>query len=400
MTNVPPVLWTPNGLVIPSEQEVLEGVLADFDQAFGGGMNLGLTTPQGQLATSETAVIGNNNSEILALVNAVDPAYAYGRMQDALGRIYFLTRRPATPSRAACTCTGAASTIIPAGSLATDGVNVWVCVQDGVIGPGGNVTLNFDCSVTGPVPAVAGSINRIYRTIPGWDTITNPSDAILGTVVENRSEFEQRRNETIQANSVGTVQAMRGAVLKVEGVTDAYVWANDTAGAETVTGVTIGAHEVYAAVSGGDSLEVATALWSKKPPGSPWFSGNTTETVEDSVGYEPPYPTYTVSYEDPVALPILFEVTLADTAQVPSDYVTQVQAAIIAAFAGVDGGPRARIGSTIYASRFYAPVALLGSWARIVSIKIGTVTANADEVQVPIDNAPTVAAPDIAVTLS
>lgn len=400
MTNVPAVQWTPNGLVIPSEQEVLQGVLADLDQAFGGGMNPGLTTPQGQLATSETAIIGNNNSELIALINAVDPAYAYGRMQDALCRIYFLERRPATPSRAACLCVGAASTIIPVGALVTDGVNTWVCSEGGVIGPGGSVTLNFDCSVTGPVPAVAGAINKIYRTIPGWDTVTNPSDAILGTVVETRSELEQRRNQTLMANSIGTVQAMLGAILKIDGVTDAYIYSNDTSGNETVSGITIGAHQVYCAVSGGDSLDVATALWKKKPPGSPWFNGNTTVTVYDSEGYEPPYPAYTVKFEDPAALPILFEVTIAASNQVPATYQSLIQAAIIAAFAGADGGPRARIGSTIYASRFYAPVAALGPWAQIISIKIGTSVANADDLTVPINRVPTVAPSDITVVAS
>lgn len=400
MTNVPAVQWTPNGLVIPSEQEVLQGVLADLDQAFGGGMNPGLTTPQGQLATSETAIIGNNNSELIALINAVDPAYAYGRMQDALCRIYFLERRPATPSRAACLCVGSASTIIPVGALVTDGVNTWLCAEGGVIGPGGSVTLNFDCSVTGPVPAVAGAINKIYRTIPGWDTVTNPSDAILGSLVESRSELEQRRNQTLMANSVGTVQAMLGQVLKVEGVTDAYVYSNDTSGSETVSGVTIGAHQVYCAVTGGDSLDVATALWKKKPPGVPWYNGNTTVTVSDTIGYEAPYPTYTVKYEDPAALPILFAVTIAASTAVPADFETQIKTAIVSAFAGADGGPRARIGSTIYASRFYAPVAALGPWAQIISILIGTSVANANEVTVPIDEAPTVAPADISVVAS
>jgi len=49
-----------------------------------------------------------------------------------------------------------------------------------------------------------------------------------------------------------------------------------------------------------------------------------------------------------------------------------VQNAIIGAFAGADGGPRASIGTTLYASRFYAPVASLGSWAQIISIEIGS----------------------------
>ena len=56
----------------------------------------------------------------------------------------------------------------------------------------------------------------------------------------------------------------------------------------------------------------------------------------------------------------------------PADAVTQIQNAIIAAFAGADGGPRARIGSTIFALRFASSIIALGSWAQIISIQIGS----------------------------
>ena len=52
--------------------------------------------------------------------------------------------------------------------------------------------------------------------------------------------------------------------------------------------------------------------------------------------------------------------------------MTQIQQAIMAAFAGADGLPRARIGSTILASRFYPPIVKLGSWAQILSVTIGS----------------------------
>ena len=56
----------------------------------------------------------------------------------------------------------------------------------------------------------------------------------------------------------------------------------------------------------------------------------------------------------------------------PSNASSLIKAAIISAFAGADGGSRAKIGSTVYASRYYAGVAALGAWANIVSIQIGS----------------------------
>jgi hypothetical protein len=137
--------------------------------------------------------------------------------------------------------------------------------------------------------------------------------------------------------------------------------------------VTLAPNSLYVAVSGGISqLAVATAIWSKKAPGCA-YNGNTTVVVQDTrSGYNPPYPSYNVTYEIPSSLQILFSVNIASNPQVPSNAVTLIQNAIISAFAGGDGGPRARIGSTIYASRFYAPVAALGTWVQIVSIQIGS----------------------------
>jgi len=78
--------------VAPAETDILAGVQADITAALGGKANQALTTPQGQLAMSETAIIGDCNDQLLAVFNGVDPRTAFGRMQDAIGYIYFLTR--------------------------------------------------------------------------------------------------------------------------------------------------------------------------------------------------------------------------------------------------------------------------------------------------------------------
>ena len=66
-TNVPAITWTNGAPVLPAESAILAGVQADINAAFGGGVNPGLTTPQGQLAQTETAIIGEKNNEIAIL---------------------------------------------------------------------------------------------------------------------------------------------------------------------------------------------------------------------------------------------------------------------------------------------------------------------------------------------
>lgn len=399
-TSVPPLQFTATGFVAPDASAVLTGVQSDINGAFGGKVNPALNTGLGQLASSETAIIDDNNDNLLAIFNGTDPAFATGRQLDGIARIYFLTRNPAQPTTVQAVCTGLVNTPIPTFAQAQDASNnLWICTEDGTIPVGGSITLPFACAQTGPIALPANSLTKIYQAVPGWDTINNPSEGVLGNVVESNTAFRARRAASVAINSVGSLSAIEGAVLAVTNVLDAYVTENDTSTPVTIGGYTLAANSLYVAAIGGDPQAVAQAIWSKKAPGCA-YNGNTTETVYDSnSGYEIPYPSYSVSFETPAALPILFAVSIVNSSIVPTDATTQIQNAIISAFGGGDGGPRARIGSTLYASRFYSTVANLGPWAQIISILIGTSSATLNDVAVGIAQAPTVDADDISVML-
>jgi small basic protein len=106
-----------------------------------------------------------------------------------------------------------------------------------------------------------------------------------------------------------------------------------------------------------------------------------------------------VTWETPAALPIKFAVEIANNPSLPSNIVALVQAAIIASFNGTDGGTRARIGSTIFASRYYGNIVALGPTVSILSLLLGPTTATLASYTVPINNAPTIDASNITVTL-
>lgn len=405
-SSVPPINWLPSGPVVPDESDVLDGALADINGAFGGKLGTtnadgtpNLKTPQGQLASSTTAIIGQKNDDILEVVNGVDPDTSAGRFQDGIARIYFIERNPALPTTTIATCVGLPGTPIPVGARAqaTDG-NVYLCTQAGTIPNGGSIDLAFACSVTGPIACPAGSLSRIYQAIPGWDTISNAADGVVGSNVESRSDFETRRRASVALNSKGSPPSVRAAVLNVADVLDAYVVDNPLGTAQTIGGVLVAANSIYVCVAGGAAQDVADAIWSKKGPGCN-YNGNTTVTVYDTDGYTAPYPSYQVSFQTAIALPILFAVQIANIPGLPSDIVVQVQNAVIAAFNGTDGGQRARIGRNIYASRYYAGIEAINPNVELISVQIGTVTPNQNIVSVNINQVPTISASNIAVTL-
>ena len=65
MSTVPQPTFGDNGFVAPAESDILTAVENDINAAFGGALNMELSTPQGQLASSETAIIGDVNAMFL-----------------------------------------------------------------------------------------------------------------------------------------------------------------------------------------------------------------------------------------------------------------------------------------------------------------------------------------------
>ncbi|MFT9216733.1 MAG: baseplate J/gp47 family protein, partial [Acetobacter malorum] len=398
-TSVPSPVLDATGFVMPQEADMLTGVLADINAAFGNTLNTDLSTPQGQLAMSLTAILGDAYDQFLALANGVDPARAEGRMQDAIGRIYFLSRLPATPTTVTCICAGAAGTVIPQGALIKDqSGNSYMADNTLTLDATGTAQGTFTCTSAGEVVCPAGSVT-ISQSVAGWSAVSNPTAGVTGRAVESRTAFEARRKTSVAVNAIGPLDAISAAVQAVAGVTDAYVTDNSTAQNVTVNGVSLAPHSLYVCVNGGADAEIALAILRKKPPGCA-YNGNTTITVTDpSSTYATP-PSYTVSFQRPTPTPVYVMVRLASSAAVPSTVTTDIQAAVQSVFLGDDGGTRARIGSTLYASRFYAAVASLGSWAQITEITVGT-SANPTgfTVQMQADQIPTLDASTISVEL-
>jgi len=400
-SSVPSITFTPAGLVIPTEADVLAGVVVDIDAAFGGGLNSSLETPQGQLASSETAIIGDKNNQIALIVNQVDPQYSDGKFQDGIARIYYLNRKPATSTSVTATLGGVASAVIPAGTLAQDtGGNTYTLTANATIGVGGTVDAEFQNTVTGPIPCPPAALAKVYQAVAGWDTITNASAGTLGQNVESRTDFEFRRKNSVALNGKSTPAAIYAAVFDVANVLDVYVIDNPT-DAIVNTGATnypVAAHSVYVAVVGGIDSDIAAAIWAKKDVGCD-YNGNTTVNVTDSSGYSYPQPTYSVKFERPAAQAIKFAVSIVDDPLLPTDIVALIKAAIVARFNGTDGTVRERIGSDVFASRYYGAVSLAYSGVAIISILIGTSSPTLTQVSIGIDQKPTLTDTDIAVTL-
>lgn len=370
-TNVPAIQWAATGPVLPTETQILTGAQQDMNTAFGGNLNPALETPQGQMVSSLTAIIADKNSQLALIANMVNPNYAQGRWQDAIGAIYFLTRIPAAGTVVQATCIGLPGTPLPVGAQAKDtNGNTYACTQGGEILPSGQVVLEFTNITPGPIPCAAGALTTIAQAIPGWDTISNAAAGVEGNLVESEQAFEIRRRASVALNANGTVQAVRANVLAVRGVLSCYAIDNPTNAPVTAQGVTLAANSIYVAAVGGVASAVAAAIWQKKSAGCS-YNGNTTVTVTDTSYTTFPQPTTQVSFEVPAALPLAFNVEIKANPLLAANITALIQSAIVASAAGQDGGPPFEIGSIVFASRFYANVAAQDPNCEVVSIQVG-----------------------------
>ena len=339
-TNIPAPSFGPNGFIVPSGPAILAGRQQDYNVAFNVTFNWNQNTPQGQLAASDAAAIANTYDLFQYYTQQVDPAFASGRMQDAIGRIYFITRDPAEPTTLLVDCTGGgAGTPItlpdissPRPATIQDESGNLYQLQTSITLPasGGTVVGTFACTVPGPVPVPTADEISIYTAgINGWDSVSVVSGT-QGVNTEGRQAFELRRSDSVAGNSAGAIGSVIGAVAKVPGVTDYYGYDNGDAFSVTVKGVTIAANSIYVCVAGGASLAVAQAILSKKGPGC-GYTGTTVITAYDNNPlYSAPVP-YTVKFTYAAPLQLLFAVELVNSPQIPSNAATLVQNALVAA---------------------------------------------------------------------
>jgi hypothetical protein len=408
-TNMPPTVFDSNGVTFQQPDVLLNGACLDIQGAFNNQLNLDATvsstliTPQGQIASTQTAVRLEKDANVAFITNQFNPATCLGIWQDGMGKFFYnMQRLPALPTIVSVTCTGLAGVIIPAGATVTDVAgNIYASSQAGTIDISGTVDIDFSCTITGAVSCPAGAITSIYNNggAIGWDTATNADDGILGQDVETQQAFETRRQLSIGIYGHSMVSSIVGNIYRtVEGIEMVYAMDNDTSSPVTVLGVTMPAHSLYVSAVGGTDLAVATAIFNKKSGGCA-YEGNTLVTVQDTDSYNTPYPATTVKFTRPDPLPVYFAIEALDDSTLPATRDTLIKNAVLAQFSGTNGSAKAQTGSLIHAGKYYAPIQAAIPDIVINSLFVGgSASPTTPSLQVNADEYPTLNTANIAIT--
>ena len=394
------------GMTAPETAVLRDAVAANWEQAFNAGdgsptLDTEAATPAGQLVDAEAAYLAQVNAELLYLFSQLNPRTAEGVWQDALGYIYFLTRKVAQPTLVTVTCTGLQNTVIPAGAQMQDDDGVrFECQQETIIPAGGSVDVPFQCTEAGPIECPAGTLSSIVTVIPGWDAGLNAAAGVVGRNRESQADFENRRFASVAKNSHGSVFSLQGALADLDGVVDCTVLENPTSATVTKHGVSIPSHSVAICIYGGQDSEIAQTIYEKKDAGC-GTTGNTTVT---HTATEAGNAVYTYSIVRPTPTDVHIEVEINKTQQTSATVEQDVIDAVIGDFLGSDsnsGNTRVGLAQTVYASRFSVAVIKTAGVQDLVGITIGLGSgAMGASIDTPGDVEPTISSADITVVIN
>jgi uncharacterized phage protein gp47/JayE len=274
------------GYIRPTYDDLLAGRITLARELFGEDIDTSDASALGKFIRLSVQDLADAYEVQEILYYGRFPNTATGQNLDRLLPFAGITRNPPTRAEHEIQFTGTANHEVPVGFLVgTTGAETFYLVnpvtldETGVgigivqcteLGTGGNVRLGDITEIINPDVDVLG--------ITHTDIITVAEDE------ETDVELRKRFAVAVEGSGSGTAAAIRGAVMRVNGVKSCLIIAN-TQSVEDEEGRPPNSFEVYVHAPESANLEIGEAIFSRKPLGIKAV-GDTTVTVLDITGQE------------------------------------------------------------------------------------------------------------------
>lgn len=234
------------------------------------------------------------------------------------------------------------------------------CVLD-TSGSGSTIVLAED---VGAIAAPANTLTKLMMPVYGVRTVTNPTDVLIGKDRETDQALRIRRSYSVATPSQSILEGIKGAVANIAEVLQVEAYENKT---DLVDANGLPPHSFSIVVKGGDSAEIAAAIFRREPVGSNQY-GDTTVTVLDS--YDLPH---SVTFMRPPVVRIYIQVHLTPLFGWTDEMIAIMQENIVA-------WTQANwlIGVPVVRSQLYIPINETGTQFAVAALLLGTTPAVAD----------------------
>lgn len=271
---------TAQGITQPAFSDILNSLIASFQAIYGSDAILTPDTQDYQLLAIFANAINDANTTLVAIYNGFIPAFAQGVGLSSLVKINGLARLVPTNSTAILNIVGTVGTVINNGVAQDTNGNLWNLPQQVIIPGGGLIAVTATAQVQGAIAAAANTITTIFSPTLGWQSVTNPSPATIGSPVETDAALRIRQQISTSLPASTPLSAIQAAIANLPGVVRSFVYENPTGSADS-NGVP--AHSIQAVVQGGVLTQIAQTIEAKKSPGT-GTGGGTQLIVNDPSG--------------------------------------------------------------------------------------------------------------------
>ena len=248
------------GAVSASLAQNVEGLNARQRAAFGADLAATPQTPQNQwsgIAGLGLTEVGEAGARAAIYGSSVD--HAVGVHLDAIGSVADVRRLQATYSRVVATLTGVGGVTVPVGSRAKTTDDDEFATTAAVVLLATGVDVVMQAVELGPVPAAAGTLDRIVTGIEGWESVTNAAAAVPGQARQSDDEYKRLYRARAAHSSVAPLDGLRAAIVEAGG-TRVIVRDNPNNTAAVQQRWTLSPHSILAIVEGGADGDVHRAV--------------------------------------------------------------------------------------------------------------------------------------------
>ncbi len=348
------------GLYRSRLDERLAQLKEEVRAVFGQDINLDADTTDGQTLGIFAEAISNLDQLIEDVYHSFNPSSATGAALSRLVQLNGIRRIGGSYSTCDVLCVGQDGTIIPAGSLIKSASTnaTFASTTEVAIDSSGQALVPCRAVAIGAVLAPAATLTKIDTPIYGWQSASNPSDAIVGRDEESDEQLRVRRKLSTATPAQSILEGVYGALANLPQVRQAKVYENDQDTVQPVTGLP--PHSMYCVVEGGLLQDIANMIWLKKTAGTT-LVGRVTQTVTDSMGS-----AHTMRFSRPSDTLVHVSLVVSPRSGWPPDGAQRIKTALCAWAAS-----HQEIGGEVIQSRLFDALNTVPAHS-VTSLSIGT----------------------------
>ena len=358
-----------SGISAPTYAAIYQSLQQSYQAIFGTDGYIDPDSQDGQLLAVIAKAMYDGNAADVFVYNNFSPASAQGAGLSSSVKLDGLHRRVPTSSTADVNIGGTANTIITGGVISdAAGANLWTLPSPVVIPNAGTVTVTATCETQGAVEALANTLTKIVTPTVGWQTVTNPTEAVPGAPVETDAQLRRRQSLATQLPSSNNVGAILSGLGQLLGVTDVAIHENFTG---VVDSDGVPGHTIAVVIEGGDVNAIASMIALKKDPGCGLY-GTTSVATFDPNGLP-----ITVEFSRPVDVNVAMVVDVHPLNGYSSNVTAAIQASLTSYIDAL------LIGDDVVFNRLWVPASLANT-VNAGTFEINAMTANAGTANIPV----------------